>query len=299
MAHDVYLYGMNLVSTIHILAGDYPKPDSYGEIKKTYVCPGGETANAAIILSKLGLKVLIDGPFLGRETAPVFLEYMHKYGIDTSVIKKDYGYSGLTDLVLADANHRTVFGKFNDFLFGKKKRWAKAETLAIADAYIVSIDPFFGKTSEDAARDCVKLDKPYVTIDCHPESFLHRHAAVNVISAEYREREFKGIDTGKLFRKYLDNGEGLTVMTFGLKEILYARPGEKIKTFKPYKVKTRGTLGAGDSFRAGMIYAILKGMNDDSSIKFASAVAAAVCMEFPIAEFPPAIKTIKKIMKHK
>jgi len=297
MAHDVYLYGMNLVSTIHLLKGDYPQADAYQEIKETHVCPGGETANAAIILAKLGLKVLIDGPFLGTETAPVFLSYMKKYGIDTSVLKTDKTYPGLRDLVLVDKNHRTVFGIFGEFLFGKKKRWAKPEALGIADAAVVSIDPFFGKASVDAARDCVKLKRPYVSIDCPYDSYIHKNAAVNVISGEFREREYKGKDPVILFEKYVKNASGLTIMTFGAKEVLYARPGEKPRKFTPFKVKVKGTLGAGDSFRAGIIYAILKDMHDDEAIRFASAVAASVCMKFPVADNAPTMKDIKAVMK--
>lgn len=33
---DVYLYGMTVLSTIHLMAGPYPKADSYQEIKETY-----------------------------------------------------------------------------------------------------------------------------------------------------------------------------------------------------------------------------------------------------------------------
>lgn len=30
---DIYLYGMTVLSTIHLLDGTYPEPDTYREIK--------------------------------------------------------------------------------------------------------------------------------------------------------------------------------------------------------------------------------------------------------------------------
>ena len=48
---DVYIYGMTVLSTIHLLKGPYPAADTYQEIEKTYVMPGGEGANAAVVLS--------------------------------------------------------------------------------------------------------------------------------------------------------------------------------------------------------------------------------------------------------
>ena len=39
---DVYLYGMTVLSTIHRLKCPYPEADSYQEIDRTHVVPGGD-----------------------------------------------------------------------------------------------------------------------------------------------------------------------------------------------------------------------------------------------------------------
>ena len=43
----------------------------------------------------------------------------------------------------------------------------------------------------------------------------------------------------------------------------------------------RDTAGAGDSFRAGLIYGMLNGMGDRDAVRYAAAVAALVCSRFP------------------
>jgi hypothetical protein len=58
---DVYLYGMTLLSSSYVLAGDFPELDTYGEIRENYTLPGGETGTCAVVLKSLGCSVMIDG----------------------------------------------------------------------------------------------------------------------------------------------------------------------------------------------------------------------------------------------
>ena len=50
MKYDFYLYGMILRTNSFLLDGDYPEPDTYGEIAQRYTLPGGETGPAATVL---------------------------------------------------------------------------------------------------------------------------------------------------------------------------------------------------------------------------------------------------------
>ena len=62
---------------------------------------------------------------------------------------------------------------------------------------------------------------------------------------------------------------------------IYGRHGGQAQEFAPYPVVVRDTTGAGDSFRAGIIYAMLNGADDEELVRTASAVAALVCEGFP------------------
>lgn len=78
---------------------------------------------------------------------------------------------------------------------------------------------------------------------------------------------------------------------------MYGRNGESPKIFEPYKVNVVSTLGAGDSFKAGCIYALSKGMVDDELVRFASACAAVAISRYPLQLDPPTISEIEKLMK--
>ena len=95
---------------------------------------------------------------------------------------------------------------------------------------------------------------------------------------------------------FQENGNGLTIITNGGKEFCYGRKGGEIKSFQPYKVDVKSTLGAGDSFKAGCTYALAMGMNDDELVRFASACAAAAISRFPLQLDPPTVSETEKMM---
>ena len=293
---NVYLYGMTVLSTIHRLKGPYPKTDTYQEIDRTYIVPGGETGNAAILLARLGLQVRPEGSWLGRQTKKDLLSFNRKWGVDTSGMKYDASFDGWRDVVLVDDHHRTVFGWFGG-LFSKKggRRWSKPNAAALRKSKVVSIDPFFGLDSEKAARLCRANGKPFVTMDCLPESSCHRYSAVNVLSQSFLRSLAPKASFENLMKRYRTKSQGLTIFTFGAKSIWYARPQGKIHRFTPYRVKISGTLGAGDSFRAGMVYGLWRGWSDERSIRFAAGLAACVCRKFPAALHPPALREVFRL----
>jgi sugar/nucleoside kinase (ribokinase family) len=290
----IYLYGMILMTTSHLLKDDYPKADSYGEIKKTYHLPGGETGTGATVLSSLGAKVKLDGNHLGRNTYPKLEKFYSNIDVDITEITFDNQYEGLEDMVLIDKNTRTCFGHFQEYFSDKQnKRWNIPQKEVIQNASVVGLDPFFFDESLLVARYCNELNKKYVTIDCKYDNEMHKYSAVNVISNEFIKSNYPDENIEDLFGKYTNNTNGLVIFTFGSKDVLYGRSGENIKRFTPYKVDVISTLGAGDCFKAGAVYAVYKGMSDTEIVSFASATAGVACSNFPINLNPPTLEKIK------
>lgn len=285
---------MTVYSEIHLLDGNYPEADTYGEIGESIQIPGGETGNSAIVLSNWGHRTKICGPFLGSKTRDGLLGFFNPRGIDCTGLHYDESYDGVRDIVLVDKHSRTVFGRFAHYFSDSVKRWSPPSLEDIRNAGIVSIDPFFGEDSETAARWCVEAGKKYVTIDCSPESFLHRNAASTVISGEFIRNSFPGEDRMELMARYDRNSKGLTVFTAGSSEMLYSREGRR-GSVQPYHVEVKSTLGAGDTFRAGIVHAVLEGFDDELTVRFAAATSAKVCSRFPMAINPPTLNEVMEL----
>lgn len=287
----VYLYGMTVLTTVHRLSGDFPEADGYGEIEETHLVPGGETGNSALVLGRWGHPVKIAGPFLGRETRDGVVGFLGKRGIDCTGLRYDESFDGVRDLVLVGGKSRAVFGWFGRYFRGAK-RWARPERSDIEAADIVGLDPFFGAESEEVARLSKELGRPYVTIDCEPDGILNRGAAATVISGEFLRNHFPTSAREELLRRYSRESGGLAIFTFGTDEILFCRNGGKAGSFKPYRVAPKSTLGAGDTFRGGVVHALAAGMDDEGIVRFAAATAACVCQRFPMAFDPPGLEEI-------
>ena len=105
------------------------------------------------------------------------------------------------------------------------------------------------------------------------------------------------MDIEELFKLYTDHTNGLVIFTFGSKDALYGRKGQPIKTFRPFRVNAVSTLGAGDTFKAGVTYGIAKEMSDDDLVRFACATAATAVSSFPIPLNPPTLNKINTLIE--
>ncbi len=278
---DVYAYGVIAASTLHLLKQPFPTADGYAEIAQSYAMTGGEALNSAIVLSRLGASVQLDGNWLGdTDEGRRLLETIQGYGIDTRRLKIQKGYGGVHEIVFSDEHSRTIFGNYIDLLFTTRK-WNIPRKADIARARLACIDPSFQAESELAGSYATQLGIPFVSIDCPFDQALATEAAAVIISGEFRQRGYPQAKIPELFTEYQQRAKGLVVFTVGEKAVLYGRQGGECQAFKPYTVKVVDSAGAGDSFRAGILYGMLQGWDDEQLIRYACALAAQVCASFP------------------
>jgi hypothetical protein len=203
---------------------------------------------------------------------------------------------GPEEIVISDRNSRTIFGNFAKFHSGTKQ-WNAPKEEDIMNAAMIGLDPYFKEEALLAAQMCVHNKKPYVTLDCRYDDFIAQHAEAVIISQELRDQAYPGGNLIEIFEKYQTKCKGLIIFTFGSDELWYARKDQQRKKNAPYTITPVDTTGAGDSFRSGIMYGILKSWDDEATIDFASAVAACVCLTTPHALQAPGLDGILAFMK--
>jgi len=295
---EVYAYGMTVLSTIHRLDGPFPAADGYEEIRETFVIPGGEAGNAAVVLSNLGVSVTLDGSYLGYATREPLLAYLQARGVNCSALQYAPDFVGWRDIVFCDGPHRSIFGWFRRDLFSERPLWSEPSAAQIEAARCVALDPFFGTASARCAEICREANRDYVTIDCPWDSPIAQHARAIVCSREFLDQRYAGEDPGALLEAYRQRCKGTVIFTFGSREILYGSPSRR-EAFRiePYKVDVADTLGAGDTFRAGVVYGVLKDLDDTGIVRFAAACAAVACTRFPSVYEPPTLAEINTLIE--
>ena len=296
---DVYAYGVIAASELHLLTMPFPTPDAYAEIAESHFMTGGEALNSAIVLSRLGVSVQLDGNWIGD--TPVgerLLATIRSYAIDARRLTVQPGFAGVREIVFSDERSRTIFGNYVDLLSTTRK-WNIPQKDDVARARMVCVDPPFQAESALVGAYAVELGIPFVSIDCPYDTPLSSAAAAVILSGEYRNRAYPQADLAELFAAYQQRAHGLVVFTVGDDAVLYGRKGAPIKQFKPYPVQVIDSAGAGDSFRAGVIYGMLQQWDDDQTIQYAAAVAGLVCASFPgVLNSPTHAEVMQFIQDH-
>ena len=299
MSYGVYMHGQILGSHIFRLKGEFVQPDTYSEIKEKYFLPGGETGTAATVLASFGVRVKIDGTHIGTEVAPLLKEFYKDKPVDLSSLYFDPDYAGLMDYVIVAGTVRSPMGFFQSLYEpGAKHPWNKPKEEDIIACKVAAIDACFMEETEKTAEFCKKHGKPYVTIDCRHDSYVHQNSAINIVSREsIKGWLYPDESMEKIYEHLTSTTEGLVIITCGGDDMLYGRKGQPMKRMKPFSVEVRSTLGAGDTFKAGCVYGLLQGMEDDELVRFASACSGVAISRFPLPLHPPTLEEVKALIE--
>ena len=292
-----YLYGQVLGTHSFLLRDGFLKPDEYSEIREQYFLPGGETGTAATVLASLGVPVRVDGTWIGTQVAPMLKAFYADKPVDLAPLNFIGDDPGVMDYVVIAGLVRSPMGRFQTLFATGKRWWSVPREADLAGCRVAAVDPYFGEESLLAAELCRKHGVPYVTIDCPHDSPLHRNAAVNVISHECSDERYAGVAPEDVVALMKEASDGLTILTQGGGEMLYGRRGGAIRRMKPFDVEVKSTLGAGYTFKAGCVYALLRGMEDDDLVRFASACAAVAISRFPLPLNPPRLGEVEALIR--
>lgn len=296
--HDVYLFGQVLGTHSFLLKDGFLQPDEYSEIAEQYFLPGGETGTAATVLASLGVSVRMDGTWIGTEVAPMLKAFYEDKTVDLSSVTFTEEPGVMDYVVIADLV-RSPMGRFQTLFATGKRWWSIPKEEDIAGCKAAAVDPYFREESLLAAELCRRNNVPFVTIDSPHDSPLHSLAAVNVVSKECAAEHYAGMAPEAIMEKMQQETDGLTIITQGGGDMLYARKGEPVHRMKPFNVTVRSTLGAGDTFKAGCVYGLLHGMKDQELVRFASACSAIAISRFPLPLNPPKPEEVRELIRQR
>ena len=292
---DVYAYGVVASSTLYSIHGAFPAAEGYAEIDDIQAMTGGEAANSSIVLSRLGARVMLEGNWLGaHDEGRRTKQLLEQRGVDTSRLTLKQNYRGASETVFAAQGTRTIFGTYGRVL--EDAAWNEPRDEDVTAAKVVCLDPFFSKPAARCAQVAFDAGIPVITVDCPFDDPLLKHTAAVVVAESYLRETYPDRDLDEVFSHYVAATPGLVIFTFGASKGWYATAGEAVRKFEPYAVEPVDTTGAGDSFRAGIVFGFLRGWSVENTIDFASAVAAMNCTRFPGVMNSPDLDEVSAFM---
>lgn len=274
---DVLCYGVLCVDQIVRVAATYPEPDGHARILEEGEYVGGEAANSALALARLGVSVRLKGNVIGTDRrGRLFMEQLRgeMESAETSLqlgIDVENGVETPHAIIMASADgHRTILGSFAAL---------RSHPLSEADldgVKLLSVDPFLGLQASSAAYLAKAQGLSVCSIEIHPGNEMAQWCDVIINSEGWMQRH--GWDTPETIGiALLRQGVHTVVFTRGVKGCLVMDQEQGVFEHSAFEVNVVDSTGAGDAFRAGFIYGMLRHWELRRTVRFASAEAALNC----------------------
>ncbi len=277
---DAVGFGTNAVDYL-IRVPEYPKFNSKIELDSYRQLAGGEIASTMTGLRRLGMNVAYVGRFGTDAEGNFGLQTLRDEGVNVEHAAQIEGAQTQVGFILIDSQtgERTVLWKRD-----QKTAYAAPEVPLelMAQTRIFHATPHDASACARLAREAKKHGAVIsIDIDNLFEGVLEMIPLVDVFisSAEFPEK-LVGISDPKTALREIKLRFGCPVvgMTRGEKGSLILAGNKFIET-SGFAVPggCRDTTGAGDAFRVGLLYGILKGFSIAEAAQTANAVAALKC----------------------
>ena len=278
-AWDVVGVGANSVDFVHLLPG-YPLPGrstAKMKIRRPQVLCGGQMVTAMCACARLGLRakyVGVTGTDINGERVRAELGAR---GIDASdVIVRDADNQFAVILVDETSGDRIVLWDRDDRLM---MREGDLPAAALARARVVHVDDVDQQAAIRAAEIARAHDVVVTSdIDRLTDDTGDLVGAVTIpVFAEHVPTSLTGrSDQADALGCLRQPHHRLLCVTLGEQGAI-ALDKDGIHRVPAFQVEAVDTTGAGDVFRAGLIYALLRGWPTPDMLRFANAAAAVSC----------------------
>ncbi|HET6567849.1 MAG TPA: carbohydrate kinase family protein [Rhodothermales bacterium] len=251
---------------------------------------GGNGANTAYVLGRLGAPVALCAT-VGRDAlGDLIASWLSDAGVDTSALVRDPAVSTSSTTVIMDAarNRQCFHHRGGNATHGL---WdTPPELLLRANGLLITSYPLLLRWRPDGVRAALATAKAAAAItalDIGPT--LGPPVTVDEISGLTADLDYLIANEHELATctGEKDVGDGIdrllgacaecVIIKRGNRGALFQRRGDRHSTSIPgFPVDSRSTIGAGDSFNAGFLYALGMGSSTAEAVRFANAVASLV-----------------------
>jgi 5-dehydro-2-deoxygluconokinase len=272
---------------------------------------GGSSANIAVGLARLGLRVGIIS-CLGKDAlADYLLTFLRQEGVDTEFVQLAEGYNTslcLTEVSPSDgflqvfyrqraADQRVSVGE-PELAYVRKSRMFVTNGTSLASSPSRESTAKAAKAARDAGATVV-LDIDYRASSWPSAEEAGRQAGKIlrwvevVIGNEDEVRILTGQqDRTKQVEAVLATGVKVLILKLGAKGVEAYTPDRSFSA-EPFPVQVVSTIGAGDGFAAGFLYALFYNLPLDQCLNYGNAAAAAVVSRVSCSDAMPTLDELR------
>lgn len=269
---DVLCYGTISADNL-IYVPFLPTPKRDAQVQDEFSRLGGEAVTVAQVLSTWGLRVAVVGNAIGHDRWGDFIrqELAAFPAIDTRFIdQRAEVKTPFCRILVTPDGERSILG----YWFDDAPKTPLSEDM-MRRARLLSVDVYGRNERDEAARVARRLSRPVITADAiWPAYSLAGLSDLIVISKDFLYRYFPGVYVYDHVLELQEAGAGEIIITQGRDPVLAVDRRGRPSTVDTFSVRARDTTGAGDVFKAAVIYGKLQGWSLETSTRFACAAAA-------------------------
>lgn len=277
---DVVGFGTNAVDHL-IIVPEYPQFSGKIKLSGHHKLAGGEVASTMVGLSRLGLRTAYAGRFGSDEEGEFGMETLRSENVDLRFVERIEGARNQIAFIVIDERNgeRTVIW---DRDAGLSYTEADAPIVAARECRALHVTPHDVKAAvamAAAAKDASAVVSTDIDDLFEGIEHLLPLADILIFSENVPTRLAGTNDIRSALRSIAERfGSGVVGVTLGSAGSLLYSSGEFITT-SGYSVPggCKDTTGAGDAFRVGILYGLMKEESIERSAEMANAVAALKC----------------------
>lgn len=279
---DTIGFGTNAVDFL-VRVPEYPEFNSKVELIDYVRAAGGEVATTMVGLQRLGLKTSYIGKFGDDQAGEFGIGSLTDEGVDISFSQTIAGARTQIAFIIIDerGGERTVIWQRDKKLAFSEK---EAPLKAMSRTKVLHFTPHDVDAcialAREAKKNGVVISSDVDNVFDGIEELLP-FVDILITSAEFPKKLLGDLEAiGALAEMKKRYGCGIVGITLGESGSLLLCENTFIET-PGYAVPggCKDTTGAGDSFRVGLIYAMLKGNSVENAARMANAVASLKCRQ--------------------
>lgn len=261
-----------------------PKPDTKNRASEFMITSGGNMANAAVSIVRLGARARLSAPLGGPAgidmAGDAALRKLEQEKIDCSaVVRVDGLQSPISAILVQASGERAIVNYRDDALAGAR---CKDPARLVENADAVLIDNRFPEFSLPIAHAAKAYGKIVLMDADDPtrETDALLNACTHVVFSSHGLRNTAELDDlAAGLNAVAKRTPALLAVTDGANGTWW-HDGHAVHHFAAHPVKAIDTLGAGDVFHGACVLALALGQSFDEALRFAAAAAAIKCTRF-------------------
>jgi sugar/nucleoside kinase (ribokinase family) len=292
-ACEVLCYGEIGIDNI-IQADGLPSPENAIFPKSDSYHGGGAAANTAVWLGNLGVKVRLTGNAIGYDTyGDMIIDRLgNESNIDSSLVEQRKGVTTpFTRAIVTPDGERS----FLIFWYPQAPKIQLTKEMLIGIQYL-ALDLYGGPERLETARLAFESGVSTAIGDViWPDHPALPFTSIATNSGPFIRQHFPGVDVRQHARKLQSISKGIIIVTDGPRTVYALDPQGNGFTVTPPAVTAVDATGAGDAFRAGLLYGLLHGFDLPRSVFWGVATGSLKVQNLGAATTLPDFKEIESL----